>query len=177
MPNHTLQAVPRYSSDVGGLRPIADGSSISLMDSVDPRTGAKMMKSLTPVWQRKMNLVPVSPCRFLTLVVIGKIARLSLTFHCVFPKVDSLELASWEFNPFNACKVDAKQFGKDLWADHTTSGVPFALRMLQDQGCVDELCLDLRRLKRLDTPRWQRMTFVYASVGPRSHFCRRAVLI
>lgn len=62
--------------------------------------------------------------------------------------VDSVALASWDFDPFKATNVDPANFGQDVMDDHTVSAVPFVLRMLADHGIFADLEVEPDCMKR-----------------------------
>jgi hypothetical protein len=63
-------------------------------------------------------------------------------------KVNSVELASWDFCSFVALNVTPENCVAELGADDAISGVPFAMRILSDQGVLQELDLDVTAMKR-----------------------------
>jgi len=85
-----------------------------------PVTPTPIMRRIPPLWQRHLDTV----------------------------EIDSVKLASWDFCSFAALKVDPEDVKKGLNDNTSISGVPFAMRILSDQGLFQELDLDINAIKR-----------------------------
>lgn len=96
----------------------ADG--IGALGPRSPVTPTPIMKRVPPLWQRNLDAV----------------------------EIDSVKLASWDFCSFTALKVDPENVKEELNANGSLSGVPFAMRILSDQGLFQELDLDVNAIKR-----------------------------
>eukprot|EP00041_Stephanoeca_diplocostata_P027094 m.740312 g.740312 ORF g.740312 m.740312 type:complete len:859 (-) comp23114_c0_seq1:228-2804(-) len=62
--------------------------------------------------------------------------------------ITSAKLASWDFDPFEACGIDPDHFGRDLLDDRTVSGVAYAMRILEDHDIFDSVAVDRSAMKR-----------------------------
>lgn len=108
------------------------GTPVQLTDSYNTVDGAvdlgprspvaptPISKRIPPLWQRNLDTV----------------------------EIDSVKLASWDFCSFAALRVDPENVKQDLNDNGSLSGVPFAMRILSDQGLFQDLDLDVNAVKR-----------------------------